>query len=66
MMPLVDTSATSSGGVRSRTAWMLSRIRSVGSSNASIISAEDTVMVLGRPVSRHRPFTSMNASSSLG
>ena len=33
---------------------MLSRICSEGSLKASSISAEETVMVLGRPVSRHR------------
>ena len=45
MMPLVDTSATSSGGVRSSTAWMLSRIRSVGSSRCLLTGLPKTITV---------------------
>ena len=65
-IPLSEISATSSGGVRSSTPWTASRIRSTGSSKASSISVEEMVSVLGRPVSRQRPFTSMEVSSSLG
>ena len=65
-MPLLEMSATSSGGVRSSTPWTASRIRSTGSSNASSISVEVTVMTLGRPVIRQRPLISMDVSCSLG
>ena len=41
-------------------------MRSTGSSKASIISVEVTVMSLGRPVSRQRPLISIVISSSGG
>ena len=66
-MPLLEMSATSSGGVRSSTPWTASQDAArTGSSNASIISVEVTEIVLGRPVIRQRPLISMDVSSSLG
>ena len=65
-MPLVEMSATSSGGVRSSTPWMASRMRVEGSSKASIISLEETVNTRGRPVIRQRPLMSMVTSSGRG
>ena len=65
-MPLVEMSATSSGGVRSSTPWTASRMRAQGSSKASIISLEDTENTRGRPVIRQRPLISMVISSGRG
>ena len=65
-MPLVEISATSSGGVRSSTPWMASRMRVETSSKASIISLEDTENTRGRPVMRQRPLISTVCSSGRG
>jgi hypothetical protein len=59
-------SAASSGGVFSRVDFIASIIEETGSFSASLISAEDTVMILGSPLIRSLPFMSFVLSSSSG
>ena len=56
----------SSGGQRSRVIRMDSKMLVSGSCNASRISSERMVNVLGRPELKSRPFTSMVNSCSSG
>ena len=50
---------SSSGGVFSSTLWMVSTICAVVSLSASSVSSEETFTVLGRPVTRFLPLTSI-------
>ena len=58
-IPLSAISAANSGGVFSRTECTASTIWRVGSRSASSVSSELTVIVLGRPVTKLRPLTSI-------
>ena len=57
-MPFCAMSETSSGGVRSSTMWMVSRMSRAGSAMASTSSTELIFTDFGRPVVRQRPLTS--------
>ncbi len=65
-MPFPEMSATSSGGVRSRTICTLSKMVFAGSIKTSVSSAELIFAVFGRPVTRSRPLISSIPISDLG
>src|SRR5690606_40286229 len=61
-IPRSKISAASSGGVLSKVIRTASTMVSTVSASASVISREETVTTLGKPVTRSLPFTSANSS----